>query len=78
EWDYVHTDWKERIKARGEHWLRPLHCDVIHPGDMLIFSSFDLSFSLPRDSRSVVVDGFVYCDEFPSGIAAANSIIINF
>lgn len=78
EWEYVHTDWKDRIKDKGEHWLRPLHCSAIPPGDMLVFSSFDLCFFMPHKSRSVIVDGFVFCDEFPSGVAAANSIIINF
>ncbi|WP_088103455.1 hypothetical protein [Halalkalibacter urbisdiaboli] len=78
DWQYVHDNWRERVKEDGEHWLRPLHQTQIDPGDQISFSNFNLTLSPSEAGNSIVVNGFVYFQELQEGVPALNQIIINY
>ncbi|OQM46640.1 hypothetical protein B6A27_05640 [Anoxybacillus sp. UARK-01] len=76
EWTFAYEDWKEKIKE-GEYWLKPTHMKKLMPNEELRFSHFEMRINQIEDIRSVVVNGFVYCNEIPRGLASLNHIIIN-
>ncbi|WP_078555127.1 hypothetical protein [Bacillus alkalicellulosilyticus] len=78
EWEYVHENWRERIRENGEHWLRPITVQTIQPGEIVSFSQFDIMFTPSKDKKPLLVEGFAYFNEIQEGMAACNKIIINY
>ena len=77
EWHFVHDDWKERIKKNGEYWIKPQKTSIIQPKSKLTFSNFELTLRSPLEHKSIILEAFAYCKEFPNGIPSLNKIIIN-
>ncbi|WP_026690153.1 hypothetical protein [Alteribacter aurantiacus] len=76
EWIYVQNDWKEWVKTKGEHWLKPVHMDTIKPGEKATFSNFDMVISPGKQDEHVLIEGFCYARELQKGIASVNTISI--
>ncbi len=74
EWIYVQNDWREWVKTRGEHWLKPTHIDTIKPGEKAVFSNFDMTIIPIDEDEHLLVEGFCYTREMQKGISAANTI----
>ncbi|WP_010283309.1 hypothetical protein [Bacillus timonensis] len=77
EWQYVHEDWKERIKKKGEYWIKPAKAAILQPKEKIHFSNFELTLIKPKEQTSVIIEAFSYCKEFPNGIPSLNKIILN-
>lgn len=78
EWVYIHDNWKDIVKERGEYWLKQKHSFSLGPGDMMSFTNFDIKLAKPTEGRAVVVEGFAYCKELKNGVSALNTIVISF
>ncbi|MBM7096056.1 hypothetical protein JSY36_09840 [Bacillus sp. H-16] len=74
EWVYVQNDWKEWVKTKGEHWLKPVHIDTVKPGEKAIFSNFDMAISPGNKDDHILIEGFCYARELQKGIASVNTI----
>lgn len=77
EWRFLHDDWKERIKNDGEYWIKPSKTSIIQPKEKLAFSNFEFTLRSPIVQKSIIIEAFSYCREFPKGIPSLNKIIIN-
>jgi hypothetical protein len=49
----------------------------LEPGEKLTFAN-ELRISTKKEEKFVIVEGFLYCDEINNGIAALNTITVNF
>jgi hypothetical protein len=78
QWQFVHEDWKEKIRETGEYWLKPKHCLELAPGETLVFSNFELQMRESDIAQLMVAEGFVYAQELREGIASLNTISIHF
>ncbi|QGQ44707.1 hypothetical protein [Metabacillus sediminilitoris] len=76
-WHYIDDNWKGKSLETGEHWLKPNHRKQLEPGENLIFAN-ELWISTSKEEKFVIVEGFFYCDEIKNGIAALNTITVNF
>lgn len=72
EWQYMHSNWKEKTRSQGEYWLKPIHCSELKPGDALSFSNFDIR--LRSIESHVKVEGFCFSLELSEGIPAMNNV----
>jgi hypothetical protein len=77
EWAFVHENWRERIKNNGEYWLKPLYHSTLAPSELLQFHNFEIRARKTDDKSALVIEGYVYCKEFPKGIPSLNNIIVN-
>ncbi|WP_060203168.1 hypothetical protein [Sporosarcina koreensis] len=69
----------ERMNDRSnrfEFHLRPIDKTSIQPGETLLFSNFQLDWQ-PSNSYFGSMAGILFCDQYPDGVAALNSININ-
>jgi hypothetical protein len=77
EWTFVHKDWREIIKNKGEYWLKPLYYSTLAPSELLQFHNFEIQARKMDDESVLVIEGYVYCKELPKGIPSLNNIIVN-
>ncbi|MBA2872149.1 hypothetical protein HNQ85_002439 [Anoxybacillus calidus] len=77
EWTFVHENWREIIKNNGEYWLKPLYHSTLEPSELLQFHNFEIQARKTDDKHALVIEGYVYCKEFPKGIPSLNNIIVN-
>ncbi|WP_096189363.1 hypothetical protein [Evansella halocellulosilytica] len=76
EWAYIQEDFRDWIKTKGEHWLRPLHFQQIQPGEKKSFSNFDFTLEPSEGVSQYLVEGFVFSKEIQQGVPSSNSISI--
>ncbi|MCH1626252.1 hypothetical protein [Fredinandcohnia quinoae] len=77
EWQFVHENWKEKVKGKGEYWIKPVKQVTLNPSERIIFSNFELNLKRIVEQGSIIAEGFAYCSEIPNGIPALNKIILN-
>lgn len=77
EWIFAYENWRERIKNDGEYWIKPIHLNKLLPNEELRLANMHIRIKKTANAPSTVIDGFVYGNELPNGIASLNSIIIN-
>ncbi|MBA2874958.1 hypothetical protein [Thermaerobacillus caldiproteolyticus] len=77
EWTFAYENWRDKIRNEGEYWIKPTHPEKLMPNEELRFSNFDIRVKKIKGAHSVVIDGFVYCQEIPNGVPSSNSITIN-
>ncbi|MEH7380587.1 hypothetical protein V7138_08915 [Bacillus sp. JJ1533] len=77
-WEFLHDNWREKIKTNGEYWIKYTDSEPLKPEESIHFSQFDIRLPINETSKSVIVDGYVYCKEIPEGAFSLNKIIINF
>ncbi|HZG61448.1 MAG TPA: hypothetical protein VEY68_13415 [Anoxybacillus sp.] len=77
EWTFVHGNWREIIKNNGEYWLKPLYHLILAPNELLQFHNFEIRARKTNVESVLVIEGYVYCKEFPKGIPSLNNIIVN-
>ncbi|MED4972089.1 hypothetical protein RA955_06850 [Geobacillus proteiniphilus] len=75
-WTFTQENWREKVRQSGEYWLAPLYDAPLEPGGERRFSQFEITVRPSSSTRSLTVDGFVYCAELPKGVPAANHITI--
>lgn len=78
EWQFAQENWKEFVQNKGEYWLNPIDNIELSPGDSLSFSNFDLTLSNQLESNAIIIEGFIYTQEFKEGIPSLNKIVMNF
>lgn len=78
EWEFLHENWKDKIKKDGEYWMKPVEFTELSPGELIHFSNFELRLTEPEEKNGGVIEGFTYCKELPKGTLALNNIVINF
>lgn len=76
-WQFLHDNWKEKIKENGEYWITYIDPEPIKPGETIYFSQFDIQIPIKESTKSTIVDGYVYSKEIPKGVFSLNKIIIN-
>ncbi|PYZ97752.1 hypothetical protein CR205_03935 [Alteribacter lacisalsi] len=74
EWMYVQNDWKEWVKTKGEHWLKPVHIDTVKPGEKAVFTNFDITADAADSDEHLLIEGFCYTREMQKGISSVNTI----
>ncbi|TMW72955.1 hypothetical protein [Alteribacter natronophilus] len=74
EWIYVQNDWREWVKTRGEHWLKPVHIDTVKPGERAVFTNFDITAEPGPEDEHLLIEGFCYTREMQKGISSVNTI----
>ncbi|WP_027408896.1 hypothetical protein [Anoxybacteroides tepidamans] len=78
EWTFAHDNWREKIKNDGEYWIKPANIKKLMPNEEIRFSHFEIRIKKTDSIHSAVIDGFIYCNELPKGVASLNNIVINF
>ncbi|MFN7253119.1 MAG: hypothetical protein ACK4M9_20450 [Anaerobacillus sp.] len=76
EWSYLHQDWRVKWTNQGELWLKPKQTKEIKPGEKLIFSGFDITFTNLNSIKQIIVEGYCYFEQLTSGTKSLNSISI--
>ncbi|MDQ0255372.1 hypothetical protein J2S74_002754 [Evansella vedderi] len=74
QWVYVQENWRQMVNQKGEHWLKPLHLDILKPFEKLKFSNFNISFNPAPEYSHYVVEGFFYARNYQKGIPAINTV----
>jgi hypothetical protein len=77
EWEFAIDDWKEKVQADGEYWLRPKSTSSLLPGKQLIFSNFSITLKKPAESNAAVIEGYFYSQEQQTGLPSSNKIVVN-
>jgi len=78
EWQFVHENFREKISESGEYWIRPTQIQELKQTEQISFTNFELILTPPINQHSVIVNGFAYCNEIPTGIKVENNIIVNY
>jgi len=74
EWIFAYENWRERIKTDGEYWMKPFQQKPLLPNEQLRLANLQIRI---KNAPSTVIDGFVYGNELPNGVASLNRIVLN-